>query len=454
MVVRQGRRRLRTSGIRGFQRHGHPDRRHRLRRPPGRARRRRRDRPLLRRRTRRADRPGHAADRPRLPLRRRRRSASSTSSARSPSSAATRRTSPTRGPPTRVEIGDHNVIREGVTINRGHREGRRRHPARQPQLPDGHLARRPRLQARRPHHDRQRLDARRPRPRRVVREHLRRRRGPPLTSTIGGYSFVGGQSRIVHDVPRYMLVDGNPSQVRCINIVGLKRNGISPEGIDVPARGPSADLPRQDERAARGRDPRNRTATSRPRSGACSTSSSRSRKASTAGPGNAGGTVMTSVASRRWSASGTSGSITRGSWRRSPASSSSASPTPGSSRPARSPSGTAPQRSTDYRELLDQVDAVSVAVPTALHREVAGAFLDRGIATMIEKPLATTLAEAEELVALARERRGDCSRSATSSGSTRRSRHSTGCTFAPSTSPPSGSRRTRSARPTSASCST
>lgn len=55
----------------------------------------------------------------------------------------------------------------------------------------------------------------------------------------------------------------------------------------------------------------------------------------------------------------------------------------------------------DYRELLDRVDLVSVAVPTVLHREVAGAFLERGIPTLIEKPLATSLAEAEELVALA-----------------------------------------------------
>ncbi|HWE37212.1 MAG TPA: Gfo/Idh/MocA family oxidoreductase [Isosphaeraceae bacterium] len=59
----------------------------------------------------------------------------------------------------------------------------------------------------------------------------------------------------------------------------------------------------------------------------------------------------------------------------------------------------------DYRELLGKVDAVTVAVPTALHREVAGAFLDLGIAAMVEKPLAGTHAEAEELVALA-ERRG------------------------------------------------
>src|SRR5262249_28983186 len=56
----------------------------------------------------------------------------------------------------------------------------------------------------------------------------------------------------------------------------------------------------------------------------------------------------------------------------------------------------------DYRELFGQVDAVSVAVPTVLHREVAGAFLARGVSAMVEKPLATSLAEAEELVALAR----------------------------------------------------
>ena len=55
-----------------------------------------------------------------------------------------------------------------------------------------------------------------------------------------------------------------------------------------------------------------------------------------------------------------------------------------------------------YSDLLGRVDAVSVAVPTMLHRAVAGAFLAEGTATMVEKPLASTLAEAEELVALAR----------------------------------------------------
>ena len=54
----------------------------------------------------------------------------------------------------------------------------------------------------------------------------------------------------------------------------------------------------------------------------------------------------------------------------------------------------------DYRQLLGQVDAVSIAVPTVLHREVAGTFLSRGIAALVEKPLASSLAEAELLVSL------------------------------------------------------
>jgi predicted dehydrogenase len=56
---------------------------------------------------------------------------------------------------------------------------------------------------------------------------------------------------------------------------------------------------------------------------------------------------------------------------------------------------------TDYRDLLDQVDAVTVAVPTSLHAAVGAEVLRRGIACMMEKPLAATLAQAEELVSLA-----------------------------------------------------
>jgi predicted dehydrogenase len=58
----------------------------------------------------------------------------------------------------------------------------------------------------------------------------------------------------------------------------------------------------------------------------------------------------------------------------------------------------------DARSLADHVDAVSVAVPTAAHVEVASPFLERGIATLIEKPLAASVDEADRLVALAAER--------------------------------------------------
>jgi predicted dehydrogenase len=56
----------------------------------------------------------------------------------------------------------------------------------------------------------------------------------------------------------------------------------------------------------------------------------------------------------------------------------------------------------DYREILDQVDAVSLAVPTPLHHSIGRELLARGVHLLIEKPIATTVAQAEELVALAK----------------------------------------------------
>jgi len=52
--------------------------------------------------------------------------------------------------------------------------------------------------------------------------------------------------------------------------------------------------------------------------------------------------------------------------------------------------------------LLDDVDAVTIAVPTPSHHSVASEALRRGKHVLIEKPLATTLEEADELLALAR----------------------------------------------------
>lgn len=53
--------------------------------------------------------------------------------------------------------------------------------------------------------------------------------------------------------------------------------------------------------------------------------------------------------------------------------------------------------------LLDEVDAVSIVVPTSRHHEVAMEALGRGKHILIEKPITVTLAEADELLALARE---------------------------------------------------
>ncbi len=57
---------------------------------------------------------------------------------------------------------------------------------------------------------------------------------------------------------------------------------------------------------------------------------------------------------------------------------------------------------TSLDELIKHVEAVSVVVPTDRHRKVAGALIEHEVHVLIEKPIAATTAEAEELVALAR----------------------------------------------------
>jgi predicted dehydrogenase len=56
----------------------------------------------------------------------------------------------------------------------------------------------------------------------------------------------------------------------------------------------------------------------------------------------------------------------------------------------------------DHHELLGKVDAVSVVVPTKLHREVASVFLENGIDVLVEKPIARTVADGQALVDLAK----------------------------------------------------
>ncbi len=135
-----------------------------------------------------------------------------------------------RGSDTQVVIGDHNVIRESVTINRaGEKEegitsvGDRCflmaccHIAHDCRVDDNVVMANGSLLAghARVHHH----------------ATLSGNSGVHQFTTVGSYSFVDGLSRVLHDVPPYMLVEGNPARPRCVNVVALKRNDFPPEYI-------------------------------------------------------------------------------------------------------------------------------------------------------------------------------------------------------------------------------
>ena len=58
---------------------------------------------------------------------------------------------------------------------------------------------------------------------------------------------------------------------------------------------------------------------------------------------------------------------------------------------------------TECAEMIDKVDAVTIAAPTVWHLELAKLFIQNKIAVLIEKPLAATVAQGEEIVRLASE---------------------------------------------------
>jgi predicted dehydrogenase len=60
----------------------------------------------------------------------------------------------------------------------------------------------------------------------------------------------------------------------------------------------------------------------------------------------------------------------------------------------------------NYRDLITQVAAVAIAVPTVLHHEVGVACLQAGVHVLLEKPIAASIAEAESLVNLAADYNG------------------------------------------------
>lgn len=56
----------------------------------------------------------------------------------------------------------------------------------------------------------------------------------------------------------------------------------------------------------------------------------------------------------------------------------------------------------DYKEILNQVDAVCIATPTVHHFEIAKTCLEHGVHTLIEKPISHTVEQANELIEIAK----------------------------------------------------
>ncbi|HUS37870.1 MAG: acyl-ACP--UDP-N-acetylglucosamine O-acyltransferase [Pirellulales bacterium] len=135
-----------------------------------------------------------------------------------------------QGSPTQVFVGDNNIIREGVTINRASEKedgltsiGSHNflmancHVAHDCRIGDHVVIANGSLLGGHVHiHDHASLSGC------ACVHHF---------TTIGSYAFVGGLSRVLHDVPPFILAEGQPTRPRCINIVSLKRNNFSAESI-------------------------------------------------------------------------------------------------------------------------------------------------------------------------------------------------------------------------------
>lgn len=58
----------------------------------------------------------------------------------------------------------------------------------------------------------------------------------------------------------------------------------------------------------------------------------------------------------------------------------------------------------DYHALIGKIDAVNICTPTTIHFDVASEFLKNGIHTFVEKPMTTTVAQADRLITLAKKK--------------------------------------------------
>lgn len=135
-----------------------------------------------------------------------------------------------KGTPTEVIIGNYNVIREATTINRGSEKEdgvtsignhcylmANAHVAHDCHIGDRVVIANGTLLAGHVH----------------VHDHatLSGNLAVQQFATVGCYSFVGGLSRVPHDIPPYMLCEGHPARARCVNVVALKRAEFSADVI-------------------------------------------------------------------------------------------------------------------------------------------------------------------------------------------------------------------------------
>jgi UDP-N-acetylglucosamine acyltransferase len=134
-----------------------------------------------------------------------------------------------RGEPTYLEIGDENTFREFVTINRSTTgEGKTRVGHRGNFLAYSHIG-----------HDCQVGDEVVFSNNGTLAGHVRIGDNAVmggLTAVhqfchIGRFAITGGCSKIVQDVPPFMIADGNPAQIRGINLVGLERKNFPTENV-------------------------------------------------------------------------------------------------------------------------------------------------------------------------------------------------------------------------------
>lgn len=135
-----------------------------------------------------------------------------------------------QGSPTKVQIGDYNIIREGVTINRAteKEKGVTSIGCHNYLMASCHVA-----------HDCNLGDHIIIANSSLLGGHVCIEDYASLSgcvcvhhfATIGSYAFIGGLSRVIHDVPPFMLADGQPTRPRCINVVALKRNDFPSDVI-------------------------------------------------------------------------------------------------------------------------------------------------------------------------------------------------------------------------------